>query len=743
MPVDPTLFSVDRSARWVNGLWFSSLALTLFVGLLAILAKQWLGEYDSRMRAHVASHRRWVWRHLVYNAGLHSWRIDAFISTLPFLLHIALFLFIFGLIVFLTSLDWAIAGVVLGLTATIVAVYAGAMLAPLWYGNCPTATPILRQARSFLFGTLHYFSTSRIGRRLRTRFSGPTLPAYSEDILMSGHNARRDATALTWMISTLPAMEEVDVAVDAIGSLDILQHQDKFLLGDAAELLDLLRVRSRTISRLRALAAAGDAVDPAALGRCLRSLLFLDIKARDFDVREPMLLSALDKWSSIKTHDVYLLCARFNPSDSLLGEVVQVIAKWSLKFSQSSSGYDGISPCLPSTMALMVGLRGEHARVAPDYPPPPSWLPQPDSPWSQHLLCSLFCYSLEYIIAGDPQDFERACTAFELLSRAVLLPILGTQEVQSLSEQQRWPPLIDQDSMRLRGLLVLGHVIQALGKGPTEGLHMLAIGTYNSTLAGLLSWSDPLQRISSSQMENCLWYVSTPDFAARQTWEPNCLTATTRLLLSVFRPRHWSATLGDITRNVAAKLALGQKDENLAREGARLLTGLVQSQAENCAQTTLLMAIQGSTEEALHSSYLNLLQPSASGEVHSVWHYAWTLRWPERDIMLKLADNLVQHILYLHRNGYDISALLEELLRNHHGPHLALMATGQSLLFFVHLREISPSCWDRASQELVGLPKELWLPSAPDVPDAATFIRLVNEHEGCQSCSNMPNKIFY
>jgi hypothetical protein len=136
-------FRPSESARWINGLWFASLALALGVALLAILAKQWLGEYVSRMRAHIGSRREWAWRHQVFSRRLDQWNMDAFISTLPLLLHLSLFIFLIGLIVFLWDTDQAIAISLLAFTTLIALFYVSSTVAPLWFGSCLTATPIL------------------------------------------------------------------------------------------------------------------------------------------------------------------------------------------------------------------------------------------------------------------------------------------------------------------------------------------------------------------------------------------------------------------------------------------------------------------------------------------------------------------------------------------------------------------------------------------------------------------------
>ncbi|KAF7358516.1 hypothetical protein MVEN_00902500 [Mycena venus] len=126
----PQDFTPDSSARWINVLWFTSLALAFRVSLLAILAKQWLTEYNFRMLAPVASQRRWIWRYLVYNNGLDTWKLPAFISTMPLILHVSLFLFLGGLIVFLWGLDKTIANIILGLTSLVLVFYVVSFMLP-------------------------------------------------------------------------------------------------------------------------------------------------------------------------------------------------------------------------------------------------------------------------------------------------------------------------------------------------------------------------------------------------------------------------------------------------------------------------------------------------------------------------------------------------------------------------------------------------------------------------------------
>ena len=139
-------FRPSRNARWVNGLWFSSLILSLGVALLAILAKQWLDEYTSRMRQPVSSLRRWAWRHILYSDALTQWGIGAMVSALPLILHVSLFLFFAGLVAQLRDSDEIITAVAGTLVGLLFGFYGVATLLPLAYGTCPSVTPLLRIA---------------------------------------------------------------------------------------------------------------------------------------------------------------------------------------------------------------------------------------------------------------------------------------------------------------------------------------------------------------------------------------------------------------------------------------------------------------------------------------------------------------------------------------------------------------------------------------------------------------------
>ncbi|KAH7090921.1 hypothetical protein BKA62DRAFT_663952, partial [Auriculariales sp. MPI-PUGE-AT-0066] len=133
-------FTPTNGAKWINGLWFTSLALALVVSLLAILCKQWLVGYNSTMQSSAGDARRWAARHFVLSRGLSDWGVDAFISGLTVLLHGSLFLFLAGLSAYLRGLIWPVYLAILSLTSATGAFYVASILAPFVWPECPTRT---------------------------------------------------------------------------------------------------------------------------------------------------------------------------------------------------------------------------------------------------------------------------------------------------------------------------------------------------------------------------------------------------------------------------------------------------------------------------------------------------------------------------------------------------------------------------------------------------------------------------
>ncbi|KIY62857.1 hypothetical protein CYLTODRAFT_334848, partial [Cylindrobasidium torrendii FP15055 ss-10] len=93
--------AIEKTSIWVNALWFTSLALSLASALLAVLSKQWLRQYVSFI-AGTARERALI-RQFRYD-GMEKWAVRTIVGLLPTILHVALGLFLAGLVIFLVPL---------------------------------------------------------------------------------------------------------------------------------------------------------------------------------------------------------------------------------------------------------------------------------------------------------------------------------------------------------------------------------------------------------------------------------------------------------------------------------------------------------------------------------------------------------------------------------------------------------------------------------------------------------------
>ena len=270
--LDPAQFQPELTTRVTNALWFPSLVLALLVSMLSILAKQWIVMFSSRMRSPVSHMRSWVHRHRFFRDGIDRWHLDAFVSSLSVALHLAVVLFLVGLNVRLYGLDLYSFIPVLVLTGLMLTFYIAATIAPLFYDDCPTLTPLLFYGR-------------RITRALFRRNPSATMrasrqAAFDEAVMLRGPEEARDVSALAWMIKHLPAGHDIDAALDAIGPLKIGRNSPLWVNGSRSQVAATTEhLRTHARSRLNdILIQSTDVVedDPAALARALRASLSLE-----------------------------------------------------------------------------------------------------------------------------------------------------------------------------------------------------------------------------------------------------------------------------------------------------------------------------------------------------------------------------------------------------------------------------------------------------------------------------------
>ncbi|KAH0585820.1 hypothetical protein H2248_007108 [Termitomyces sp. 'cryptogamus'] len=136
-PGSPTYTSTDQ---WVNGLFFTSLALSLSTALLTVLAKQWIQAYTSIVPG--SARTRALIRHFRYK-GLVDWRLGDIIESLPIILHSSVAIFLVGLALYASQFSSPICGMVASITAPTFLFYLGTSIIPAICLNCPYRLPFL------------------------------------------------------------------------------------------------------------------------------------------------------------------------------------------------------------------------------------------------------------------------------------------------------------------------------------------------------------------------------------------------------------------------------------------------------------------------------------------------------------------------------------------------------------------------------------------------------------------------
>ncbi|KAK0442890.1 hypothetical protein EV421DRAFT_2082008, partial [Armillaria borealis] len=138
-PLNPTIAFVPATTDvWVNGLWFTSLFLSLTTALVAVLVKQWLHHYVALPSG--TPRDRSLTRQFRY-AGFEKWHVQVVIGLLPVLMHLALAIFLTGLVIFLQPLQATFSWIICAGTVLVYTAYVVATILPILFPQCPYRTP--------------------------------------------------------------------------------------------------------------------------------------------------------------------------------------------------------------------------------------------------------------------------------------------------------------------------------------------------------------------------------------------------------------------------------------------------------------------------------------------------------------------------------------------------------------------------------------------------------------------------
>jgi Family of unknown function (DUF6535) len=139
---EPPPFSPPVYAILVNSLWFLSLAISLQCALLATLLQQWARRYVANTQAsHYSPHKQARIR-AFFADGIEKLRLPKAVEALPAMLHLSLFLFFTGLLVFLLNINHTVFHVVVGWVGLSGGVYGCVTLMPIFRRDSPYYAPL-------------------------------------------------------------------------------------------------------------------------------------------------------------------------------------------------------------------------------------------------------------------------------------------------------------------------------------------------------------------------------------------------------------------------------------------------------------------------------------------------------------------------------------------------------------------------------------------------------------------------
>ncbi|KAI9450678.1 hypothetical protein BJY52DRAFT_163143 [Lactarius psammicola] len=241
LPAPPLPFNAPNSAVWVNALWFLSLVISLTCALLATLLQQWARRYLKVTQPRYSPHKRARIRAFFFE-GVDKLLLPWAVEALPTLLHVSLFLFFTGLVVFLCNVNLTIFKLVLSWVGACTTLYGCITFMPIFRHDSPYHTPLslpawhivagisfvtFRVLQWFIISTFFCFpcfcfgpiSLSHIAEKAHHRFR--SLEKRKRKILLQGMQRTVEESALNspsdidtraflWTLSTLDEDHEVE-----------------------------------------------------------------------------------------------------------------------------------------------------------------------------------------------------------------------------------------------------------------------------------------------------------------------------------------------------------------------------------------------------------------------------------------------------------------------------------------------------------------------------------------------------
>ncbi|KAH9972270.1 hypothetical protein BGW80DRAFT_1445982 [Lactifluus volemus] len=312
-PSQPPPFSPPKSAVLVNSLWFLSLAISLTCALLAMMLQQWVRRYVTiTQSARYSTHKRASFRAFLAN-GVDKFYLPWSVEALPALLHLSLFFFFSGLVIYLLNINHTVYSVVVWWVGLAGCVYGCITLMPIFWHDSPYYSPL----SSSLWTFHHLISIVVLSIRFRAWFL-MNIPSLTEmiQIIGSTSSAEINNRILTWTIHALDEDKELEQFFEAIPgfcSSPVVDNLERvFAKVDSPMGSALYGFLDRTLSsslvlkedKTRRVMICAKAVDAAHLSEATTAILW-QVFERGAD-----LLRSVDIWQSLRSSGDQGLCSQ-------------------------------------------------------------------------------------------------------------------------------------------------------------------------------------------------------------------------------------------------------------------------------------------------------------------------------------------------------------------------------------------------------------------------------------------------
>ena len=262
-PPNPSTFRPPRSAIWYNSLWFCSLVISLTCALLATSLQQWARRYLRVTQPRYSPHKRARIR-AFFAEGIEKLHFPWAVEALPALLHVSVFLFFAGLIVFLSTVHHTVFSAVLWCMGLCIGLYLCITLLPVFYHDSPYYTPLTKVAWFCATGvswvvlrTLKFIASELHGRKL------VSLDSWYRISVVEHRQSKRFSRGFTRDTENIALKLSSDIDVRGLSwtfnSLEEDNELEEFLAGipgflSSNEVMDPGNILSEVIDRVPAMA---------------------------------------------------------------------------------------------------------------------------------------------------------------------------------------------------------------------------------------------------------------------------------------------------------------------------------------------------------------------------------------------------------------------------------------------------------------------------------------------------------